>query len=46
LEVEHFSDCVLNNKKPHLSLNDAKSNCQLIVATLESIKTQQVVKVI
>jgi len=46
LEVEHFSNSVLNNKKPHLSLDDAKNNCQLIVATLESIKTQQVVKVI
>lgn len=44
LEIEHFSDCVLNNKNPALSLDDAKQNCQLIVAALESIKTGQHVK--
>ncbi len=45
LEIEHFSDCVLKNKKPLLSLDDAKANCQIIVAALESAKTGQVVKI-
>ncbi len=41
LEVEHFSHCVLNSIKPALSLDDAKLNCQVINATLKSIKTGQ-----
>lgn len=41
LEVEHFSDCVLNNKQPGLSLDDAKANCQIIVAALESVATKK-----
>ena len=36
LEIEHFSDCVLNGKAPRLSLEDAKSNCRVIVAALQS----------
>lgn len=36
LEVEDFSDCVLNNKPPKLSLTDAQNNCQIIVAALQS----------
>jgi predicted dehydrogenase len=36
LEVEHFSDCLLNGKKPGLSLTDAKTNCSIIVAALQS----------
>ncbi len=44
LEVEHFSDCVLNGKKPALSLEDARINCRVITAALESIKTGQQVK--
>jgi len=36
LEVEHFSDCVLHNKAPLLSLQDARENCQLINAALQS----------
>ena len=27
LEIEHFSDCVLNNKAPLLSFDDARANC-------------------
>ena len=45
LEIEHFSDCVLNNKEPRLSFEDARENCQIIVAALESAATGQVVKV-
>ncbi|MGJ0490709.1 Gfo/Idh/MocA family protein [Methylobacter sp.] len=36
LEIEHFSDCVLNGKPPLLSLDDARINCQTIVAALQS----------
>jgi predicted dehydrogenase len=44
LEVEHFSQCALEGKAPLLSLEDAKNNCQLIVATLQSIAEQKVAK--
>ena len=43
-EIEHFSDCVLNGTAPQLSLNDAKANCQIIVAALESAASGQRVK--
>lgn len=36
LEIEHFSDCVLHNKTPWLSLADAKSTCATINAVLTS----------
>jgi len=39
LEIEHFSDCVLNGKQPKLSLADAKANCKVIEAALESVKS-------
>ena len=41
LEVEHFSDCVLNNKKTALPLKDAKENCLIITATLKAVKIKQ-----
>ncbi len=41
LEIEHFSDCVLNAKPPALSLEDAKANCRVIVAALQSAATGQ-----
>lgn len=44
LEIEHFSDCVLNGTAPKLSLEDAKANCQIIVAALQSAATGQRVK--
>ncbi|MFZ2170694.1 MAG: Gfo/Idh/MocA family oxidoreductase [Methylococcaceae bacterium] len=44
LEIEHFSDYVLNGKAPALSLEDAKANCQVIVAALESAALGRVVK--
>lgn len=40
-EIEHFSDCVLNNKRPFLSLQDARANCNAIVGALESVATGQ-----
>ncbi|MCF7988467.1 MAG: Gfo/Idh/MocA family oxidoreductase [Methylovulum sp.] len=36
LEIEHFSDCVLQGKSPQLSLDDAKQNCELLVAIWQS----------
>jgi D-xylose 1-dehydrogenase (NADP+, D-xylono-1,5-lactone-forming) len=39
LEIEHFSDCVLNNKSPHLTFDDAKVNCKAIQTVLQSIAT-------
>jgi predicted dehydrogenase len=44
LEVEHFSDCVLNSRAPQLSLADARLNCKVIVAALQSAAQGQVVK--
>lgn len=39
LEVAHFSAAVLNNTPPALSLADARANCQIINAALESVAT-------
>jgi xylose dehydrogenase (NAD/NADP) len=39
LEIEHFSDCVLNNKAPLLTFDDAKGNCKAIEAVLQSVAT-------
>jgi predicted dehydrogenase len=36
LEVDHFSNCVLTGKDPGLSFADAKTNCRIIVAALQS----------
>ena len=44
LEIEHFSDCVLNGKAPGLPLEDAKANCRIIVAALQSAASGQRVK--
>ena len=30
LEIEHFSDCVLNDKTPLLSFDDARGNCAVL----------------
>ena len=37
-EIEHFSDCVLNNKIPLLSFDDARENCKALQAAISSIK--------
>jgi predicted dehydrogenase len=44
LEIEHFSDCVLQGKPPLLSLDDAKSNCQIILAALQAAADGRTVK--
>jgi predicted dehydrogenase len=36
LEIEHFSDCVLNDKAPALPLADARDNCRVAVAALQA----------
>lgn len=45
LQVEHFNDCVLKHKQPALSSADARANCQLIVAALDSVKTGKQIKI-
>jgi predicted dehydrogenase len=46
LEIEQFSDSVLNAQPPLLSLDDAKANCRLIVAALQSAAQGQTVKLL
>ena len=36
LEIEHFSDCVLNNKTPLLSFDDARGNCKALQASIHA----------
>ncbi|THF58693.1 MAG: Gfo/Idh/MocA family oxidoreductase [Methylophaga nitratireducenticrescens] len=43
-EIEHFSDCVMKNTDPLLSLEDARANCQAIVAALQSVKEGKTVQ--
>lgn len=38
LEIEHFSDCVLHDKAPHLTFEDAKGNCAAIEKVLQACK--------
>lgn len=38
LEIEHFSDCVLNDKSPLLTFDDAKGNCRAIEMVVSAIK--------
>ncbi len=45
LEIEHFSDCVLTNKKPALTMLDAKANCKTINAAIQSAKQGKMVKI-
>jgi xylose dehydrogenase (NAD/NADP) len=45
LEIEHFSDCVLNNKKPALTMQDAKANCKTINAAIQSAKQGKLINI-
>ncbi|HQN64044.1 MAG TPA: Gfo/Idh/MocA family oxidoreductase [Methylophilus sp.] len=36
LEIEHFSDCVLNDKAPFLTFGDARANCVVLQASLDA----------
>jgi len=40
-EIRHFSDCILQGKRPALSIADARENCQVITAALRSVKSGQ-----
>lgn len=42
LEIEHFSDCVLNDRAPYLTFDDAKANCKAIDMVLQAIKIKPV----
>ena len=44
LEIEGFSDAVLSGQPPLLSFEDAKANCRVIVAALQSAATGQTVR--
>lgn len=44
LEIEHFGDCVLNDKQPYLTFDDAKGNCKAIEATLQSCATKGLIR--
>lgn len=37
LEIEHFSHCVLNDKAPLLTFDDAKGNCRAIEMIVEAL---------
>ncbi|MDD2834274.1 MAG: Gfo/Idh/MocA family oxidoreductase [Methylotenera sp.] len=37
LEIEHFSDCVLNDKPPYLTFADAKANARAMQAVSQSV---------
>lgn len=45
LEIEHFSNCVLDDKPPALTLEDAQANCRTILAAFEAIREKQLVKI-
>ena len=45
LEIEHLSDCVLNNKQPYLTFADAKANCRAMEAVLNSATNGHLVNI-
>jgi D-xylose 1-dehydrogenase (NADP+, D-xylono-1,5-lactone-forming) len=45
LEIEHFSDCILNGHKPTLTMQDAKVNCKVINAAIQSVKQGKTIKI-
>jgi xylose dehydrogenase (NAD/NADP) len=44
LEIEHFSDCVLRGREPALSLDDAKDNCRILEAAMQSAAEGRLIK--
>ena len=46
LEIEHFSDCVLNDRHPLLTLEDARANCRTINAALQSAIQGRMVEIV
>jgi len=45
LEIEHFSDCVLNDKPPRLNFADAQGNCKAIEAVLQAVTSGHQVEI-
>jgi len=45
LEIEHFSQCVLNDKPPYLTFADAKANCRAMEAVVKSVAEGRLVTV-
>ena len=45
LEVEHFSDCVLNDKAPFLTFADARANCAALQASMDAALRGALVKI-
>ncbi len=45
LEIEHFSDCILSNKRPYLTFADAKANCRAIEAALQSVTSGRLINI-
>jgi len=45
LEVEHFSDCILHKKPLQLTLQDAKDNCTIINAVLQSVEQGKTISI-
>jgi len=45
LEIEHFSDCVLQGEKPALTMKDAKANCKVINAAIQSAKKGKTINI-
>ena len=37
LEIEHFSDCALNDKAPYLTFADARANCMALEANIHAV---------
>ena len=46
LEVEHFCTCVLEKQPPKLSLQDAKDNCEIILAALQSVEQGRTIRLV
>ncbi len=45
LEIEHFSNCILNDSLPQLGFADAISNCRLINAALTSATSGRAIRI-
>ena len=45
LEIEHFSECILQNKAPKLTMTDARNNCAAICAALASVRQSKKVDI-
>ncbi len=45
LEIEHFSDCVLNDKAPFLTFADALNNCKTLEAAAQASSKGALIKI-